>query len=111
MVNSCLFLGVLFLLGLGAEAKSVAPKNQIRALFPDNFRWGFATASYQIEGGWNENGKGENIWDRFTHTPGNIADNSTGDVACDSYHNYARDVEMLKDIGADYYRFSLSWSR
>nr|KAF7422070.1 hypothetical protein H0235_009906 [Vespula pensylvanica] len=80
--------------------------------FPDGFQLGVATASYQIEGAWNTNGKGVNTWDIFTHNGGGvIRDNSNGDVACDSYHRYKEDVQLISDIGADFYRFSLSWSR
>ena len=79
--------------------------------FRKDFAWGAATASYQIEGGWNEDGKGLNIWDVYSHTPGKIADGSTGDVACDHYHRFREDVKLMKEMGIKAYRFSLSWSR
>ena len=68
--------------------------------FPSDFVWGIATASYQVEGAVNEDGRGESIWDRFTHTPGRIADSSTGDVACDHYHRYKEDVQLIRELGA-----------
>ncbi|RZC38233.1 Glyco hydro 1 domain containing protein, partial [Asbolus verrucosus] len=84
----------------------------INKKFPENFLFGAATAAYQIEGAWNDDGKGENIWDRFTHTkPYMIISHANGDIACDSYHKYLEDVAMLKELGVTHYRFSLSWSR
>jgi beta-glucosidase len=82
-----------------------------RIQFPDGFHWGAATASYQIEGAWNEDGKGESIWDRFTHTEGRIANGDTGDVACDSYHRYRDDIALLREMNLTSYRFSISWPR
>ncbi|HWI52904.1 MAG TPA: GH1 family beta-glucosidase [Symbiobacteriaceae bacterium] len=79
--------------------------------FPKGFLWGSATASYQIEGAVHEDGRGESIWDRFSHTPGKVWNGDTGDVACDHYHRYAEDVEMMADLGLQTYRFSIAWPR
>ena len=76
-----------------------------------DFVWGVATASYQIEGAYNEDGKGLNIWDVFSHEPGNIECGHTGDVACDHYHSFKEDVALMKELGVKAYRFSLSWTR
>jgi beta-glucosidase len=78
---------------------------------PQEFLWGMATASYQVEGAWNEDGKGESIWDRFSHTIGKVKGGATGDVACDQYHLYPQDVALLKNLNQKSYRFSISWSR
>ncbi len=79
--------------------------------FPSNFLWGAATASYQIEGAWNQDGKGESIWDRFSHTPGKVTHGDTGDVACDHYHRYPEDIALMRQLGLKAYRFSIAWPR
>ncbi len=79
--------------------------------FPPGFLFGAATAAYQIEGAWNEDGKGESVWDRFAHTKRRMHSGDTGDIACDHYHRYRDDLQLLRTLGIPAYRFSLSWPR
>ncbi len=79
--------------------------------FSKDFIWGAASASYQIEGAWNEDGKGQSVWDEFVRRPGAIRNGDTGDVACDAYHRFPEDIKLMKQIGLKAYRFSLSWPR
>ena len=79
--------------------------------FPKGFLWGAASASYQVEGGAKEDGRGASIWDVYAHTPGKIRNGDTGDVACDSYHRWQEDVQLVKDMGLGAYRFSIAWPR
>ena len=76
--------------------------------FPKDFLWGSATASYQVEGAWKEDGKGESIWDRCSHTVGRVKGGDTGDVACDMYHRYKQDIAMMKQMGIKSCRFSIA---
>ena len=79
--------------------------------FPENFVWGAATAAYQIEGAVQEDGRGLSIWDTFSHTPGKTKNGDTGDIACDSYHRWAEDIALLKEMHLKAYRFSIAWPR
>ncbi|HEY4441929.1 MAG TPA: family 1 glycosylhydrolase, partial [Candidatus Elarobacter sp.] len=79
--------------------------------FPHGFFWGAATAAYQVEGAWDEDGKGESIWDRFAHRIGTIKGGTTADVACDSYHRVGEDIALLRELGCTSYRFSIAWPR
>ena len=81
------------------------------AQFPEGFLFGAATSAYQIEGACREDGKGPSIWDEFVHKPGKIRFGQNGDTACDAYHRYAEDIALMKTIGLQAYRFSISWSR
>jgi beta-glucosidase len=89
-----------------ASALPLAP-----GLFPKGFLWGAATAAYQVEGAWNVDGRGESVWDRFSHTPGKIKNNDNGDVACDSYHRYQEDIDLMRHMGMKTCRFSIAWPR
>ncbi|WP_372349080.1 GH1 family beta-glucosidase [Streptomyces sp. KL116D] len=80
-------------------------------VFPEGFVFGAATASYQIEGAANEDGRGPSIWDTYSHTPGRTDGGDTGDVACDHYHRYPEDVALLRGLGVESYRFSIAWPR
>jgi beta-glucosidase len=86
-------------------------ERMVEIRFPDDFLWGAATSSYQIEGAWNEDGKGESVWDKLSHTHGKVKNGDNGDVACDHYHRYKEDIQLMKEIGLKTYRFSVSWPR
>jgi beta-glucosidase len=79
--------------------------------WPEGFVFGAATAAYQIEGGAKADGRGESIWDRFSHTPGKVANGDTGDEACDHYHRWHEDLDLMQSLGLGAYRFSISWPR
>ncbi len=87
-----------------------SPQPTLRT-FPQGFLWGSATASYQVEGAVNEDGRGPSIWDTFSHTPGKTHNGDTGDVADDFYHRYAQDIALMKSLGITAFRFSIAWSR
>ncbi|KAK5638885.1 hypothetical protein RI129_013180 [Pyrocoelia pectoralis] len=104
-MGNCKLLVLLYLF-------STATSLTISRKLPDDLVLATASSSYQIEGAWNEDGKGESMWDRMVHTrPDKIVDHSTGDVACDSYHKIKHDVELIKSMGLEQYRFSISWPR
>ncbi len=79
--------------------------------FPKNFVWGVATSAYQIEGAWNEDGRGASIWDTFSHTPGKVVNNENADVAADHYHRWKEDIALMSELGVRAYRFSTAWPR
>ncbi|KAE9621452.1 putative beta-glucosidase [Lupinus albus] len=93
------------------EYNSSVKEQVLRSDFPPKFVFGVATSAYQIEGAWNEGGRGPSIWDAFSHIEGNIIDKSNGDVAVDHYHRYKEDIDLIAKLGFDAYRFSISWSR
>ncbi len=86
-------------------------RGMIARKFPEGFLWGAATSAYQAEGAWNEDGKGESVWDRYAHSPGRIKGGDNGDVACDHYHRMPADVGLMKELGLKAYRFSIAWTR
>ncbi|MDQ2940930.1 MAG: family 1 glycosylhydrolase, partial [Chloroflexota bacterium] len=83
----------------------------LAARFPPGFAWGAATASYQVEGSTDADGRGPSIWDTFSHTPGRTQNGETGDIACDHYRRWREDVDLMADLGLRAYRFSIAWPR
>jgi beta-glucosidase len=116
------WLQSMLALGAGVAGCSVTPRARVADTatppdrlppdqFPPGFLWGAATAAYQVEGAWQEDGRGESIWDRFAHTPGRIRNDDNGNVACDSYHRYAEDIALLRKLNLGSYRYSIAWPR
>ena len=83
----------------------------IRMGFHKDFSWGAASAAFQIEGGFDADGKGPSIWDVLAKKPGRVSYGENGDVSTDHYHRYREDVKLFQEIGLQHYRFSISWPR
>ena len=92
---------------------AVQPANLalVGSQFPKDFMWGAATASYQVEGAANEDGRKPSVWDVFSRIPGRVKNGDTGDVACDHYHRFRDDVKLMAELGIKHYRFSIAWPR
>jgi 6-phospho-beta-glucosidase len=105
-------LGNAFIL-VGKDEEKEEQEMEHRQLrpFPDGFLWGSASAAYQVEGAWNEDGKGPSVWDVFAKQPGRTFKGTNGDVAVDHYHRYKEDVALMAEMGLKAYRFSVAWSR
>ena len=96
---------------LGTPRQPSGFSGNVVSHFPQDFLWGSATASYQVEGAVNEGGRGPSIWDTFSHTPGKTNNGDTGDVADDFYHLYPKDIQLMKELGLKTFRFSVAWTR
>lgn len=101
---------VLYLVFI-ASRQQVSSESITRESFPDGFVFGTASSAYQFEGAVNEGNKGDSIWDTFTKKPGKILDFSNADTTVDQYHRFHSDIDLMKDLGMDAYRFSISWTR
>lgn len=111
-ISAIIVIIIFIVLGTLYPIGGTCPKDSREQKFPDDFFWGAASSSYQIEGAWNVDGKGESIWDHVCHTdPSKIIDESNGDTAANSYEFYKEDVRALKETGFKFYRFSISWPR
>jgi len=94
-----------------ADQPTAIPAPAAALRFPAGFRWGVATSAYQIEGAAQVDGRGESVWDRFSHTSGRVQNGDTGDIACDHYHRYEEDLDLMQSLGIQSYRFSIAWPR
>lgn len=110
MLSKC-WLAVLFTISWLASLSLADSQSEGAYLYMEPFYWGAATAAYQSEGAANSDGRGPSIWDTFSAIPGKIHNNDNGNIADDSYHKYMEDIELLKSLGVNSYRFSISWSR
>jgi len=115
-MNRSEFIKLISALGIGVYANKLQAGNYLdqqfnSSLFGSDFAWGAATASYQIEGGWNSENKGISIWDKFSHLKGKIKTGENADIACDFYNRFPQDLQLLKSLNFQNFRFSLSWSR
>src|SRR5664279_3617392 len=111
LCGSVLPASALLKLSSALEPAALAQAGNSSRKFPDGFLWGSATAAYQVEGAYKDDGRGMSVWDTFSHTPGKTANGDTGDVADDHYHRYKEDIQLMKGLGLTCYRFSVSWSR
>src|SRR5436309_14671261 len=93
------------------SSERTSMSSQLTQSFPTDFVWGAATASYQIEGAANEDGRGESVWDRFCAQPGKVRNGDHAAVACDFYHRYRDDIALMRELGLDAFRFSIAWPR
>ncbi len=108
----CASGGALTISGVkGGPASAQAGSPLASRRFPEDFLWGSATASYQVEGAVQEDGRGASIWDTFSHLPGKVHGGDTGDVADDFYHRFREDIALMKDLGLKTFRFSIAWPR
>jgi beta-glucosidase len=116
-MNRSDFIKLMSVLGIGSlmpsqlTALATEHPELAASMFGPDFIWGTATSSYQIEGAWNIDGKGESIWDRFTHNTKKIHNRDTGDIACDFYNRYPSDIELMRQLNFQASRFSISWPR
>ncbi|KGN55151.1 beta-glucosidase 18 [Cucumis sativus] len=111
IIKTLQFLLILFLSSQSFAQNEEDDEGIKRSDFPNHFFFGTSTSSYQIEGGYVEDGRGTSNWDVFSHIPGNIKNSDTGDVADDHYHRFMEDIEMMSSMGMNAYRFSISWTR
>ena len=111
-IASTFAMGSIIPLELTAKGLSTPKKKSVKSgFFPEDFWWGAATAAYQVEGAVNEDGRGQSIWDTFSHTAGRTFNGDTGDVACNQYQLFESDIKLMAELGIKHYRFSISWSR